>query len=496
MTYTISGYFPEVRNEVMFTTNTIFNHPSHTVNDGDTTSVRQKTKSILNPIVATAIANAKSNYITGMPPSWHYGPFGCVIEGVPPPDLPDKFFYVDQIKFKNLDFKKRVSKDEIIMSPYRTGMIHAKYVRGAVDIIPPREGRYVLHNDTDCSLFEIEKYRGLDLLRIGNLDFNATSHYVPSKYRKINPGVTPWEVGWDDSILTKLIAQLPSGPNSDVTSMITNVTSEANQGTLDALTAVAEMPETVREIMKLVSDCVHLYKDARKKEIWLYNKVKRIQGLDNSQMSAINRAKAIKDTMDAIADVWLTFRYGIMPNVYLIQDIVKTSESLGTEFLRFRGRTQTKMKVDNINLPSDWTTDWNIPLDGRVCIKRSYSTGGAELKDLLGANLFVTAWELVPLSFVVDWFINIGDALGALISPTPKWNQGATFSWKISNTPLIFTHKPTGAQVVVNINYYDRAVINPSDYCRLVMDVNVNWKRQLDAFALSWKILIGNLHRK
>lgn len=497
MTFYVTGYFPYIPDDVIFGTQVILNHPSHTVSDGSTSSVRKKTKEILNPIVAKAIADAQSNYMTTSPPDWHYGPYSCIIEGVPPPVLPDKTFYVDKIKFKNHDFKKRVSKKEIIMSPYRVGSIYAKYVYGATDVVAPSEGPYKRHNDEKCGLFDIEKINGTNYIRMGALDFDVTSHYVPCKRRKISPNVSPYEVGWDDNIFYKIIAQLPSGPNSDVSPLITQVTAEANQGTLDALTAIAEMPETIREIMKLVSDCVRLYKDARKRELWLYNKVKRIQGLSDSEMSAVNRAKAVKDTMDAIADVWLTFRYGIMPNVYLIQDIAKTSQSVGTDFLRFRGQVQSKVKFDPlINLPPDWSCNWHIPVEGRVCIKRSYSIGGAELKDLLGANLFVTAWELVPLSFVVDWFINIGDAIGALISPSPKWDQGATFSWKISDKPLIFTHKPSGAQVVANINYYDRAVINPSDYCRLVMDIDLNWKRQLDAFALSWKLLIGNLHRK
>jgi hypothetical protein len=40
-------------------------------------------------------------------------------------------------------------------------------------------------------------------------------------------------------------------------------------------------------------------------------------------------------------------------------------------------------------------------------------------------GLVTLPWELLTLSFVVDWFVNVGDYLGAL-APSPGWNQLGT----------------------------------------------------------------------
>lgn len=52
----------------------------------------------------------------------------------------------------------------------------------------------------------------------------------------------------------------------------------------------------------------------------------------------------------------------------------------------------------------------------------------------IGVNPIVTAWELTKYSFVIDWFVDIGQWLQA-ISPVVGYNQlGVSLSWTVQTT--------------------------------------------------------------
>jgi hypothetical protein len=62
-----------------------------------------------------------------------------------------------------------------------------------------------------------------------------------------------------------------------------------------------------------------------------------------------------------------------------------------------------------------------------------------------GAGLLSTPWELIPFSFVADWFINVGDFLGAMVpylskNPIGTWytvKRTQTRVWKITSTTAV-----------------------------------------------------------
>lgn len=464
------------------------NHPSH--EGGGTFTGREKTM-LLKDQVNAAIAAQANFFIPGYGPASHYGPWGCVFEGPPVPTPPDRFFDLGPVKYNNPHFDKRSKLGEIIMAPYTVGQIWSKYILGYKNLIPPSSRPERSHPDEFCGLFEIEKTSNRTSIRNGAIDIAAGTHYVETEYREISLDVNPYQVGWSDAIFDQMLREHARGPYPSNSGMITEVTSEANRVILDALTAAAEMPETIKSLYNACIMIMKMYRDTKNKEWRIHDKIKRISGYSESEMKAAQKAKAIKDLTDAIADVWLNFRYNIMPNVYLIEDLIKTFESIGKEFFRFRGFEQMKHEFKNMSLPKGWTGDLSYTSDGRICIKRCYAANSTDWRHLVQTNLAVTAWELVPLSFVIDWVLNIGNMLGALLSPNINFDEGATFSWKTDHT-FTFTHTETNAQVVAQMRFYDRAVINPSDYCRFVFNPDINLLRQLDALALTWKMLINH----
>jgi hypothetical protein len=76
-----------------------------------------------------------------------------------------------------------------------------------------------------------------------------------------------------------------------------------------------------------------------------------------------------------------------------------------------------------------------------------YSNVGLTTKGLL-----TTPWELVPYSFVADWFLNVGDFINAL-APAPGWDQlGSALSVKSARVTVA---KTTGL-TVLDPNYVNK----------------------------------------
>lgn len=126
---------------------------------------------------------------------------------------------------------------------------------------------------------------------------------------------------------------------------------------------------------------------------------------------------------DAAAEYWLMYRYGIMPLVYSQEDALKALldgynpcfESQVT--ITREGKYVADKITDNTISSAIWSAEETGYYKKSVRIKTTVS-----FKDALGARIagnpaavvLGTAWELVPFSFVVDWFIGVGDYINQL----------------------------------------------------------------------------------
>lgn len=71
----------------------------------------------------------------------------------------------------------------------------------------------------------------------------------------------PYALGWSDEKYIRTLKGRINSASYDG-SMIMGCLAEANRGTIDALTALAEMPETVRSIYNGIKTCLRMYGDA------------------------------------------------------------------------------------------------------------------------------------------------------------------------------------------------------------------------------------------
>lgn len=459
---------------------------THVKTGVSTTPTQGEVDAALRPLFLAAMERERYQIQTTANPrnfkthSVLYGP------GISP--IPSKTF-VDEspVKVSHKDFKRRSAMGEILLSPFKQWGAVISYTNGSVPSkkVPTKPVNY-----------------GFDTYK-SSLGVNATSNGIlVGDYYWIGSCISQWEtiyyekelspydLGWVDPD-KELFDSIMSSENPD-NGQITSTLGEHNTRTLDALTAMAEMPETVKMIINACKTAIRMYLDARKKAFRLQNKVAKWK---NAKTSDANRRQIIRNINEAnaaIADVWLTYRYGIMPNVYLIEDLLKAYGASDTLFLRDRSREVYASGA--FSAPPGWNKSSDLDITRRVMIKSRLKPGSTKIDSQFSFNLVKTAYELIPLSFVLDWFVNIGDMLSATM-PAAYAAQGATISWK-ADTTTWFLHPESGASVEIQYKGYRRMVIDPLQYCKFEWSPHITNARAMDALSLTWKMFIESNLRK
>lgn len=261
--------------------------------------------------------------------------------------------------------------------------------------------------------------------------------------------------------------------------MIVDCLAQANRGQFDVMSNLAELPETIIGVVMGIKSILTLYKEASAKEVRLYNQLSVLRKIE--QPSAAIR-KTIADLNMAISALWLSYRLAIYPTVSTVEEALNLHLNGISLYYRFR-----ETKVSSIDFGyGDSTCLLNCT--ERAFIKRGYDTPIAAL----GWGNLSAVWQIVPLSFVIDRYIAIGNFLTALTSPNLSVIEGATYSWKISAAN---GSSFDGVPYTVEVHMYERAVINPSSACGITFPQSRTFNQKLDHLALVWALVLDGLVR-
>lgn len=126
---------------------------------------------------------------------------------------------------------------------------------------------------------------------------------------------------------------------------------------------------------------------------------------------------------------WLAYRYGLRPLISDVTGIIKGLErSIGLERQTTRSRGVLS-RYEFVERSIDWdihrlrysvqNTD-NVEM--RAMSLDEYVVTTLRNIGFTSRGLLTVPWELVPYSFVVDWFVNVGDYLRQL-TPLPEFKQ-------------------------------------------------------------------------
>lgn len=309
--------------------------------------------------------------------------------------------------------------------------------------------------------------------------------------------------------------------SDDLNDVKANCISDSFSG-FDLLTNLAEFPDALEMIVTALKNARH--------------PLKGIKELMDKYKKARSRGKTRREAHDEIASQWMQYRYGIMPLVLSIKDALELLDKSAEEFHTSRSwNTLTLNENSHPLVPED--KYYFQKLQGTFTVsavgKARYESKGLRLSDLITFNPFLTAWELIPLSFVIDWFVNVGDVIFSHTSTLSDlaverkfcasvkkvytldtcYRTSYTDSFKESRTGFPSSAYECAAKDSLRAPYsfdesfdvkldctlitnqyetYDRNVFTPTDVS-LRFNPSLSWMRMLDGYVLSLKPILKAL---
>jgi hypothetical protein len=193
-------------------------------------------------------------------------------------------------------------------------------------------------------------------------------------------------------------------PEKEVSDLITEVCTKcaAERGKADnnLFESVAEYKQTLRMFLKPQNS---LFK--------FFNK-------NGKKMSKLSPENA-----------WLAYRYGLKPFIKDVSGIIEgLSKTTGLKRVttRAKGEISRQESINTVSTRGVTTVTINNQTIDTVRVRAmsldEYVATTASNIGFTAKGLITVPWELVPYSFVADWFVNVGDYLNAL-APAPGYNQ-------------------------------------------------------------------------
>lgn len=272
---------------------------------------------------------------------------------------------------------------------------------------------------------------------------------------------------------------------------------------IQALASLGELPETLSWMTSLLKRAISL--------IRLFNQKKLL-------LAAGKMVASKKSMLDSMSDLWLEYRYAIRPLVFDMHSAVMAWNAVVEKSNRFTARG-----FDEIPLTTSASTyQYTLPVYGKPIVSRVSTTSANfragvlfvidgninEFRSIWGFDQPIeTVWELIPFSFIVDWFFNVGHVISSWtynpgLKPLTSWctetiSTSITDNWTI---PQYVDKQYT----VVNEDFYPgctkttllskRRIIAPSRALLPKFNLKLNTAKLIDLATIG-RSLFANMRR-
>lgn len=299
-------------------------------------------------------------------------------------------------------------------------------------------------------------------------------HWWQKTTRKSDGTVTG--APWGDSKETLRDHLYEAGTRA--TSKLPSLDFDKNALILKALTKAGEMKVNLPVAFAEAKKTVDMITDAAERLITAYRAFRKGDLRKVAKTLHLPAGTAHKN--------WLAYKYGWIP---VLQDMKGAAEYFASQVVTKHVKYAVSTSVDYIlddkyvtTSPSaggGTATDTRIARYDRYVRVKLYLVVNypyyAEAQTLGLTNPWLTAWELIPFSFVADWIISIGDYLTALTALQGLTVEKALFSHK----DLIryeHTVRTSSGQDAVNTysEAYYRAVASGDHFTREPITVDIN----------------------
>jgi hypothetical protein len=174
----------------------------------------------------------------------------------------------------------------------------------------------------------------------------------------------------------------------------------------------------------------------------LSSPAKSLRGaIDQYVTTAKKRSRGMKKPHRVIAETWLEYAYGWKPLIHDIEDAARIATAHPFDvFEKISGRGRST--IERVLTPNLFTSSWlrvlwSLVNEGYVDVKYKGAIRATnspppfpEQLGLSWSNVLPTAWELIPYSFLFDYFTNIGVVIEGISTGTIHLDWGYRASMK------------------------------------------------------------------
>jgi hypothetical protein len=238
--------------------------------------------------------------------------------------------------------------------------------------------------------------------------------YVPHNWRQVYSPHQAITMAVDHPVVVYMPNSLQLDNQIDPEQYIVSAASDCYSQGYDLLTALGESSETVNLVVKTAKRLMRLRRTLR--DIAVDYFPGRSIAYHYSQAARRLKRSNVGRAGDKLSNLELELRYGYRPLVYDLQSLYKV-------MTKFQERVRTKGKAGHSVSWVDTVPEWCILDNGYLRIYKSsvsrYEVSGRAVvvadfsPSKWQLNFAVTAWELIPLSFVVDFVVNVGQWIEA-----------------------------------------------------------------------------------
>lgn len=226
------------------------------------------------------------------------------------------------------------------------------------------------------------------------------------------PGASVWWVG-PAAYVDTAYEYRASGSKQSVDQVATANVAKLGRGSIDVGQFLGESKSTVGMIANRALQIAEAAKHLRN------GNLRGIQDVLKHDLTLKQRAvvdghlKGGLQGKDLLANTWLEYQYGWRP---LVQDVYGAMDAYRDKIkvgMPVKASASNGVKLKGFNeLKNDNSGQWTSGTSIRSSIKGDVANSGARTLQQLGLlNPASLAWNLLPYSFVADWFIPIGNIL-------------------------------------------------------------------------------------